>query len=231
MPRLTDDEVGKLLRETFTEKEGLLDQLPEATVMTGRRKLMPVVLAAASVLVVLAGVAVVGRLQGASQPAAQNPSTGEDQGALGKAAPTADVLGAAIAELSKWERPVAGWSVVKVLDSPYRTAGSPAGAGLGLGVFSVADRRVIERRAGVSIEWVMSRPTSCEQADGTPYVTTGTVVVAGGSTATVGMSIWRGCLDALWLTYRLERTDSAVFAQEGGSSWRVTGTVGPQAVS
>jgi hypothetical protein len=38
----------------------------------------------------------------------------------------------------------------------------------------------------------------------------------------VATSIWRGCLDAHWLTYRLDKK---------ADRWLVTGTVGPQAVS
>ncbi|MDX6283081.1 MAG: hypothetical protein QOH03_4152, partial [Kribbellaceae bacterium] len=56
MPKLTDEEVGQLLRETFTEKEELLDHLPEATTIPVRRRKAPVLLAAAAVIVILAGV-------------------------------------------------------------------------------------------------------------------------------------------------------------------------------
>ena len=52
MARLTDDEIGELLRETFTEKEELTDRLPEATT---RRRTGPILLAAAAVLIVVAG--------------------------------------------------------------------------------------------------------------------------------------------------------------------------------
>ncbi|WP_350279472.1 hypothetical protein [Kribbella sp. HUAS MG21] len=60
MPKLTDDELGELLRETFAGKESLADRLPEAP---KRRRPTPALLAAAAVVAVLAGVLYgVGRL-------------------------------------------------------------------------------------------------------------------------------------------------------------------------
>jgi hypothetical protein len=55
MPKLTDAELGELLRETFTEREHLIDHLPQATEPPRRRSPIPVLLAAAAVLAVLAG--------------------------------------------------------------------------------------------------------------------------------------------------------------------------------
>jgi hypothetical protein len=54
MNRLTDEELERLLRETFADKEKLVDTLPLATMR--RRPLVPVLLAAAAVLVVLGGI-------------------------------------------------------------------------------------------------------------------------------------------------------------------------------
>jgi hypothetical protein len=247
MPKLTDEELGQLLRETFTEKEDLLDRLPQATIPVRRRA--PALLAAAAVLVILVGAVSVAAInrgpssEPASAPAASNaagsptPLTPE---VLSSVPPppvsTAYLAGVAIAELAKWERPAGGWPVVKVLDASYSQANSPAEAG-GKGTpLSKHDQAAIAGSARLPIEWVQRRPTgtnACEQADGTPYVTLGPVVMAkNGSSATIGMSIWRGCLDAQWLTYRLvptttpARLNAAVLG-----SWKVAGTVGPVAES
>ena len=56
MARLTDEELERLLRETFADKEDQVDSLPQTT--KRRRPAAPVLLAAAAVLVVL------GRLPG-----------------------------------------------------------------------------------------------------------------------------------------------------------------------
>lgn len=255
MPKLTDEEVGQLLRETFTEKEELLDHLPEATTKPVRRK-APVLLAAAAVIVVLAGVLSIAGLDGKPTP---RPTAGQaaSADASGSSQPTnqptepavamsgasgpiiaARVSGVAIAELTKWERPDGGWPVVKVLDASYSSASSPTEAGGKATPLSKQQQAVIAASAaGVPIEWVSSKPTGanvCEEADGTPYVTLGPVVMAkGGSSATIGMSMWRGCLDAQWLTYRLVpiTTPASKVYESSVQSWKVAGTVGPVAVS
>ncbi|MEV6411773.1 hypothetical protein [Kribbella sp. NPDC051718] len=242
MPKLTDEEVGQLLRETFADKESLIDQLPEATSTPARRK-APALLAAAAVLVLVAGVAVATGLKSGpdAQPVAQSPSPGKTGPTLEAQAknyqPDTGVLaGVAVAELAKWERPDGGWPVVKVLNASYSQASSPteaAGKGTPL---SKQEQAAIARSAGVPIEWVDSRPTGpdvCDKADGTPYVTLGPVVFnKSRSSATIGMSIWRGCMDAQWLTYRLV-PDATQYsgAGESGDRWAVAGTVGPVAVS
>jgi hypothetical protein len=248
MPKLTDEEVGRLLRETFAEKEDLVDQLPEATVAPVRRK-APVLLAAAAVFVVMAGaLSIAGINRGpSSEPASAPPASNADstptppnpQVQLTAPPPsvsTAYLSGVAIAELTKWERPAGGWPVVKVLDASYDAASSPTSAGGAGTLISKQDRSTIAELAGTPISWVRSRPAgpnACDQADGTPYVTLGPVVLKpDGSSATIGMSMWRGCLDARWLTYRLVRatTQTQVYSHNLGG-WRVAGTVGPVSVS
>jgi hypothetical protein len=75
------------------------------------------------------------------------------------------------------------------------------------------------------VQWVRtlpSGPKTCEQPSvAKPYVTLGPIVSKDGHVE-VATSIWRGCLDAHWLTYRLDKK---------ADRWLVTGTVGPQAVS
>ncbi|MFI5710791.1 hypothetical protein [Kribbella sp. NPDC051620] len=253
MPKLTDEEVGQLLRETFTEKEELLDHLPEATIRPVRRK-APVLLAAAAVLVVLAGVLSVAGLDGGPPPgptAGKTPSSAGapaaavvpsnlatvQTGEVGNPDLTPNLTAIALAELTKWERPAGGWPVVKVLDASYPEASSPTGGQGGSTPFTAEKQAVITTYAKafkVPISWVKSRPTGdqvCEQADGTPYVTLGPVVMdKSGSSATIGMSMWRGCLDAQWLTYKLVRIPPKG-GQENSGPWRVAGTVGPVAES
>ncbi|NEA35687.1 hypothetical protein [Streptomyces sp. SID13031] len=249
MPKLTDEEVGQLLRETFTEKEDLLEQLPEATSRAVRRK-APALLAAAAVLAVLGGgISIAGTGPGSSPSesakgsTSSRPSNAPSKVFAGLPAPAelnTKLTGLAIAELTKWERPAGGWPVVKVLDASYEKASSPIG-GAGAGTpLSKQQQAGIAKFAGVPISWVKGAPAGpdvCTQADGTPYVTLGPIVMAeNGSSATIGMSMWRGCLDAQWLTYRLTPT---IIAQEGGAGtesrtgpgWTVAGTVGPVAVA
>ena len=54
MAKLTDEELERLLRETFADKEDLLDSLPQAT--KRRRPVAPLLLAAAAVLAVLGSI-------------------------------------------------------------------------------------------------------------------------------------------------------------------------------
>lgn len=245
MSKLTDDEVGQLLRETFADKEKLVDQLPEATTAPVRRK-APALLAAAAVLVVLAGaVSIAGKDH---QETARPAPTTQPAPATVKTMPASSTgptelfttlelnvtqysWGLVLKELTKAERPPGGWPVVKVLDAPYQAAGSPTGPGAAGTPFDEKDRAKIEGYAGVRIEWVKSRPTGsdiCDQPAGTPYVTLGRAVfdkkVLSG---TLGVSMWRGCQDARWLTYRLADVPNP----KGGSEWKITGTVGPMAIS
>src|SRR5690242_6396714 len=57
MPDLTDEELGTLLRETFADREALVGRAEHhVPTATKPRRVMPVLLAAATVLVVLGGV-------------------------------------------------------------------------------------------------------------------------------------------------------------------------------
>ncbi|MEU4192981.1 hypothetical protein AB0E69_13870 [Kribbella sp. NPDC026611] len=103
MPDLTDAELGDLLRETFTEQERLLDHLPEAT--KRRRSPVPVLLAAAAVLAVLAGV-----LYGADRPSHPAPPA-----ATPAHSELGDVWGVAIATLASRYQPSGGWTEVEVI--------------------------------------------------------------------------------------------------------------------
>lgn len=243
MAQLTDDEVGALLRETFADQEKLIDQLPKATTPPVRRK-APALLAAAAVVAVLAGtVTIAGRdhqetarptpatqvAEKAEPASSTGPLTGSTTAELNV---TAYGWGLALKEVTKAERPPGGWPVVKVLDASYEAAGRPSGSGAAGVPFDEKEREWIASYSGVRIEWVKSRPTGsgiCDQPVGPPYVTLGRVIFdkKNRSTGTVGVSMWRGCQDARWLTYRLVDDPSV----RGEIGWRITGTVGPVAVS
>ncbi|MER7246108.1 hypothetical protein [Kribbella sp. NPDC000426] len=110
MTRLTDDELGELLRETFAEQEELIDRLPAAT---KRWSPLPALLAAAAVLVVLAGVLYAVNRTGAADsapPAAfPMPTRRADDDAL--------IWTASIETLLRSVKPTAGaWRSVIVLD-------------------------------------------------------------------------------------------------------------------
>jgi hypothetical protein len=240
MTKLTDDELGELLRETFADKEPLVDNLPEATT-PGRRRTMPILLAAASVLVVLGGILYAVRAEvGPEQVAAPGDATtmpratnapgsiatiAPPPGSTGTEAPAASenalVWAAVIAEVLKIERPAGGWPGIQIVDTPN------AGAGGGSMTYELAKPFTIGKALpGVTVHWVRHRlpagTKECEQPVAEqPYITVGPIVANQGHLE-VGGNIWRGCLDGHWATYRLDRSKG---------SWKVTGTVGPVAVS
>ncbi|WP_020391031.1 hypothetical protein [Kribbella catacumbae] len=244
MPKLTDDEVGQLLRETFADKENLVDQLPEATTSPVRRKL-PVLIAAASVLAVLGGaVSIVGTDHKQEARPTQTPTVPlGDSYAPAASKPTAAVTttlelnltvtgwGLVLKEALKLERPAGGWPAVKILDRPYRGAGDPSGPGVAGIPFDAKTRTKLAGYADAQVEWVKSRPTGaniCDQPAATPYITLGPVVFdKKAESATVGVSVWRSCQDGMWATYRLADVPNP----KGGADWKITGTVGPVARS
>jgi hypothetical protein len=235
MTKLTDEELGGLLRETFAGKEDLGDSLLEATIVEKRRT-GPILLAAASVLVVLGGILYAVQGSGHDTPIGQATATvpGATTTAPGSTATSGQTVpensliwAAAIAEILKIERPAAGWPGIRILDAPNAGAG---GAGITHELakrFTEAERIAIENAlSGVKVHWVSQRPLGrtkdCEQPSAKqPYITVGPIVPTQGHVE-VGGNIWRGCLDAHWATYRLDK-------QNG--TWKVTGTVGPVAVS
>jgi hypothetical protein len=159
MNDLTDDELGTLLKETFTEKEALLDQLPLAT-KNGRSR-APVLLAAAAVLVVLAGVLYTINRPEPAPPAAHGGSvnveeTGSKDGAI---------WGTAIVTLASRFQPPHGWSAVEVISQddwpqagPQVTApGSRYSANMPAVRFSAADRVAIESTVRVVAPVTWSR--------------------------------------------------------------------------
>ncbi|QNE20258.1 hypothetical protein F1D05_23015 [Kribbella qitaiheensis] len=242
---MKDEDLGLLLRETFAEKEELIDNLPEATIIA-RRRTGPILLAAASVLVILGGILYAVQWTGHDTPIGQATTTGPAATTAPGSIPTMTpppgstatdgqpvpersmIWAAAIAEILKIERPAAGWPGIRVLDAPNGGAG---GNGITYELatpFTAAERAGIEKAlaAVAPVHWVRSRPTGganvCDQpAAKEPYVTVGPIVPTQGHVE-VGINVWRGCLDARWMTYRLD--------QKAGT-WTVMGTIGPVAVS
>ncbi len=100
MPKLTDDELGDLLRETFADQENLVDHLPKAT---KRRPLVPVLLAAAAVLAVLGRhVQTVAAIRPASRRATATP------------ADAADVWATAMPRDRRSHEPAGGWRKLQI---------------------------------------------------------------------------------------------------------------------
>jgi hypothetical protein len=250
---MKDDELGDLLRETFTSKERQVDSLPEA-ITPAKRRTGPILLAAASVLVVLGGILYAVNdgtttdqagpgptttVPGATGGSASAPTTGPSDATTapdptGSPDPTASagqnalIWATAIAEILKIERPSAGWPGVRVLDAPNAGAGGGTVTYELANRFTATERAVMERalKGTARVEWVRNRPQGgkelCDQpAAKEPYVTVGPIV-SGQAHVEVGVWVWRGCLDAHWLTYSLDQRTG---------TWRITGTVGPQGVS
>ena len=218
MTKPTDDEIGTLLRETFADKENLVEHLPEAT----KHRRTPVLLAAAAVLLILGGILyAAGRGDPSPPPVAQATET----------VPTAQTQSAdpliwatgieGILEREPGTKPI----VLYVLDAPHQGAGDPTGGRVRGTPFTDAERVGIENAlAGVArIEWI--RTAGNENCDvpksRTPIITLAPIVHKDGHVE-LGISSWYDCLAAHWLTFRLD--------QKAGS-WQITGTVGPEAIS
>lgn len=217
MARLTDEELEQLLRETFADKEELADSLPSAT--KRRRPLAPILMAAAAVLVVLAGT-----LYGVSRdrdadPVASSSATGStDARATAGASENAEIWAAAVLAGAKQYEPPQGWQSLVLLDETV--AVTQAKRLSTVPTFSVADKnRIVELVGKVfSVTWsstYASRDACSGKALGD--IAVGPVIDKGGHKE-VAVSIERECGYGHWLTYRLEKQAGA---------WVVTGTVGP----
>ena len=114
MTKLTDDELGELLRETYAGKESLVDRLPEAT---RRRSPAPALLAVTAVLAVLAGVLYgVNRLGGADSvdPAATSTATPASTPLAGSDE-SGDIWGAVVVAMARQFKPAGvNWQAIQV---------------------------------------------------------------------------------------------------------------------
>jgi hypothetical protein len=232
MSKLTEDDAVRLLRETFADREQLLADLPSATTSTTRRR-GPIVLASAAVVAVLGGVLYVGGATSEQEPGpaqvtvTNQASPSAPSTAAQVVSAETEIWAAVIEEAAQREQPAKGWAKLVVLDAPHRGAGDPIGAPVRATPFSTDVRNTIESRLASTapLEWVRERPKAVARCGAEllkgPIITVGPVVRKGGHVE-VGVSTWRSCQNALWLTYRLDRQ---------GKAWQVTGTVGPQAIS
>jgi hypothetical protein len=213
MTKLTEHEAIDLLRETFADKESLVDRLPEAT---SRKKVgvwVPI-LAAACVVALLGGVALaVGVIdrsgaKGSVPAAGASPTqTGPPQGAPSA---SAEMWSEVVAKASEIERPKAGWPSLTVLDAPHDVSLGSTGPGRGK-PFDPATKRVIEQRLAriAPIHWVSrwtpEAPTKCSAKPyRSPVITISPLTLKNGHHEAT-FSIWLGCGSAQWLTLAIDR--------------------------
>jgi hypothetical protein len=205
VPKLTDAELGELLRETFADREQLVDHLPEATDPPRRRNPAPILLAAAAVLAVLAGV-----LYGVNR----DPSPSVTTTAVSE---EGDIWGAAIAAIARRSEPADGWQVLQVFGQGARPhTQQPKTTPSPVVTFSAAAKDRIEEavRPLAPIQW--DAPDEGCTPRRVATVTVGPVATKADHRE-VHASIFYDCGRGAVLTYRIENVDN---------SWKVTGTVG-----
>lgn len=231
MTNRTDDELGRLLKETFADKENLLldsqsaragtDQLPEAT----RSRRAPILLAAAAVLVILAGVLYAANPRGGSEPGPGPAGVTASNTQTTQVIPTESLIWAAAIKgiLDREQNPTKD-PILYILDASHENAGDTDKQVRNV-PFTEAQRIGIENALTgfARIEWVRQRGDTreCPTTPQGPYVTVGPIVQKAGHVE-VGVNIWRGCLNARWMTL--------IVAQQG-STWKVTGSTGKEAIS
>ncbi|ONI67382.1 hypothetical protein BWI15_30080 [Kribbella sp. ALI-6-A] len=219
----SDDELGELLRETFASQENQADSLPAAIKSRNRRRFAPVLAAAAAVVLVLGGGVVV--RQNLTPPTAEPAPAATTTAHAGPGpsealALTEDIrIWAAAIEAIIAREP--GSTTYYVLDAPHQNGSTARGT-----PFTDAQKTAITGLLATTtkLEWIAKRPPladPCAPDAGGPFVTVGSIVRRAGHVE-VDASVWRGCLAARWLTFRLD---------EKAGTWKVTGTVGPEAVS
>ncbi|WP_405070614.1 hypothetical protein OG558_13890 [Kribbella sp. NBC_01510] len=193
MAKLTDDDIEQLLRETFAEKENLVDELPLAT---KRRNPGPVLLAAAAVLVVLAGVLY--GVDRAGDPDAVSPA-GQVSTTVRSEGDDAMIWAAAIESMLRQVTPGQGWKTVFVLDE------SKAGKGP---AFSDPQRRlmaaIVRKTAPIAFHEDLSpAPPTCR--DRRVGVTLVSEIADEADHAEVDVSLFHDCNHWTWAKYRIEK--------------------------
>jgi hypothetical protein len=208
MTRLTDDELGELLSETFAGKENLIDRLPETTKRRGRGAAL---LAAAAVIVVLAGV-----LYGADRlrnpdPVAPSATSTATSTATALARSTGDggeIWGAVVAAMARQFKPAGvSWQAIQV-------NGGRLGPRSATITFSPEVRAEIERavKPVAPVIWGgPASPASCTPGP-VPIITVYPIFIYPDHTE-VRAVFARGCGKAHDETYRLESV---------GGIWKVT---------
>jgi hypothetical protein len=206
MPKLTDEELGDLLRETFADRETLADHLPEAT---KRRNPGPVLLAAAAILAVLAGV-----LYGVHRADRPDPAP-----PVATAPEPGDIWGAAIVTIARKFAPAGGWQSIEVYGPGDRPQSLPPKATPTPVVKMTAqDRKRIEQVVAPVAPIVWDGRDSGNSCDGrrVATVTVGSIVDKGDHQE-VAVSIFYDCGRGWLPNYRIEKVDGV---------WKVTGTIG-----
>jgi hypothetical protein len=235
MAKLTEDETVRLLKETFADREQLVDAgLPEATTTRSapRRRSWPVLAAAASVLAVAAGSLYVA--QGGDRPEVEppiatttttSPGTGSSSQVPPVAARDAAIWAAAIKEIATVDAPAGGWPGLIVLDAPVDGMLSTKGPGHEVRgkPFSATVRRDIETLLAdvAPVEWVPKRP-DLQLGEGLcarpplnrPIITVGPIAEKPNGRVTVVAYSWRDCGQGNWKAFDLVKQ---------GAAWRVTG--------
>ncbi|NIK54963.1 hypothetical protein [Kribbella shirazensis] len=211
MPKLTDDELGTLLRETFTSKEALVDHLPETT---KRRSPVPALLAAAAVVVVLAGV-----LYGVQRVDRPDPAPPV---ATAASSEKGEIWGVAVATVVRKFQPAGErWTAVKVFGQAAAMNASDPPEVLQPGVtFTTLDKREIERAVtpiAPVVVWTSAiSPETC--APGTVPSVVVDPIVGKGDRREVRVLFMLGCGGNTHSgTYTLEKVDGA---------WKVTAGTG-----
>lgn len=231
MSKLSEEEAVALLKETFKEHEAEAESLPLARTSRTPRRAAAALLAAASVAAVVAGGLYAANRGGGEQvtvtPPASTPSTGQVAPTFQRR-PAPSVYGQAYAEvikalLTNIPKP----SKLVILNAPYSGI-FPGDKGYQRGTpFSESTQADIADRIRPlgPVSWVKDKPVQKDicnpQPEGIVVVTLGEVVRKDGHLE-IAANSWQSCLAAQWLTYRLD---------QGATGWKVSGTVGPQAIS
>jgi hypothetical protein len=198
MARLTDEDLEQLLRETFADKEELVDSLPQAT--KRRRPVGPVLVAAAAALVVLGSILYGVNRDGDADPAP--PVATGVQNTSGDASPDADIWAAVIVAMAQRFKPG---------DQVYLESGATAvvvrqySQGRAAARFSEADKVRIEQlvAAVVPVRWKSPVDSNC-----TPQ----TLVISLGAVYERGdhkqvNAFVDNCNSVVALTYRVDKKD------------------------
>jgi hypothetical protein len=209
MARLTDEELERLLRETFADKEELLDSLPQAT--KPRRPAAPVLLAAAAVLVVLGSI-----LYGVNRGGGADPAPPV---ATAPAGDNAEIWSAAITAVTLKFQPEYNLQSVDLSGQTYVAMTSAERTSLPP-VFTLPEKdRIadqVARAANVRVNWVDGNPQTQQCIRSRAEVSVGKVVDKDDHKE-VRTRIAYNCGYGYMLTYRIEKP---------GDRWTVTGTVG-----
>jgi len=200
MTKLTDEEVGRLLRETFADKENLVDSLPVAT----RRRKAPVLLAAAAVLVLLAGVLF---------------AAGDRDDKIAAEGPRdAAIWATVISEMMKKTPEEKVGPDLFILAAPQNFP-PPGQSGHVRGPdFSTQTKARIEQLValGRPVRWTDQVHSSCASPlPGSRFIAVGLIVDKGDHQEVMTYDA-RGCMYATWATYRVV---------QDGKSWKVDGPV------